>query len=78
MSCCTLSNKNLIHTIYRLRSKPVAVFSKKRYGQEELLNLWTFSPSCPQTILDIGDLNPVEALRPACLTNDVEESQVSF
>eukprot|EP00116_Pleurobrachia_bachei_P005838 sb/3466100/ len=54
-----------------LRSKPV--FSRNRYGQEELLNLWTTLPSCPQSILDIPELGSDEPLKPAYLAQYTEE-----
>ncbi|XP_063677623.1 GRB10-interacting GYF protein 2-like isoform X2 [Bolinopsis microptera] len=60
-----------------LRSKPVAVFSKNRYGQEEILNLWT-AAQCPQSILSIPDLAAPEPVKPACLSGHPEESQVTF
>lgn len=56
-----------------LRDKPVAVFGKIRknqYDQEELINMWSVSSPCPQTINNIPDLGSSQALKPAIISAD--------
>ena len=54
------------------------MFSRNRYGQEELLNLWTTLPSCPQSILDIPELGSDEPLKPAYLAQYTEEQVIQL